>query len=241
LESRVLWEENRWEEIEEKLQGGAPVILPVGCVEEHGPHLPVGTDLFQAYYVSIKVAERVGGLVLPPFHYGHSSSTRNFPGSVTISAETLRSLTRDVIGNVIRMGARLILVNTGHAGSTHMAAMKDTLRELAEESPEVKILFLTDYEIAGKMASDDDRFPDKDGHAGDVETSRMMEIKPDLVTGTPEASFPDFPRHRVLPNPERYFQSGLMGDPSAANPEKGRYINGGIIEYLVSLLESEME
>ena len=241
MRGSVLWEKHSWIEIKKKLEKGAPVLLPMGCLEEHGPHLPVGTDLFQAYNVSINVARRVEGLVLPPFHYGHSSSTRNFPGSLVISADTLRSLTRDVITGVIRSGGKFILINTGHAGSTHMSTIKDTLREIAEENPDVKIFFLTDYEIAEKLAAGDERFPENDGHAGDIETSRMMDINEELVSDPPKPYFPDFPPHRVLSDPEKYFPEGVMGDPTDATREKGRYINEKIEDYLVNLIEREMD
>lgn len=236
---RVLWEENDWMTIRDSLNRGAPVILPCGCVEEHGPHLPVGTDLFQAYHVAVEVAARTDGLVLPPFHYGHSSSTRNFPGSIVISANTLRSMTVEVLQGVIRSGARKILILTGHAGSTHMATMRDAAREVAEKNLDVIIYYLTDYEIAADIVKGDPRFPALDGHAGDIETSRIMAIDPDLVKDPPKGSFPDFPPHRILPDPESYFPSGLMGDPENADPEKGEYLNGRIVDYLVDLLTKE--
>ena len=233
----VLWEELGWEAIRDRLESGSPVILPVGCVEEHGPHLPVGTDLMQAYHVSLEVARRTGGIVLPPFHYGHSSSTRNFPGSIPISTLTLASLTEEVIEGVIRSGASRILVLTGHAGSAHMAVMKDSLRKIAERHPDVRLWFLTDYEIADRLVEDDRRFPDRDGHAGDIETSRMMAVATELVGIPPKKSFPEFPRHRVLPDPESHFPTGIMGDPEDASAEKGKFLNLQIVDYLVSLIK----
>ncbi|MGA1821740.1 MAG: creatininase family protein [Thermoplasmatota archaeon] len=236
---RVLWEENDWMTIRDSLDRGAPVILPCGCVEEHGPHLPVGTDLFQAYHVALQVAARTDGMVLPPFHYGHSSSTRNFPGSIVISAGTLRSMTKDVLEGVVSSGARKILILTGHAGSTHMAVMRDAAREVVENHEEVIIYYLTDYEIAAELIRKDPRFPPADGHAGDIETSRMMDIYPELVGKPPEGSFPRFPPHRILPDPESYFPTGLMGDPENADPGKGAFLNDRIVEYLVDLLSGD--
>ena len=57
----VLWVEKTWMDIRDELSGGAPVLIPVGCVEEHGPHLPTGTDLFQADHVCVETAKRVTG------------------------------------------------------------------------------------------------------------------------------------------------------------------------------------
>ncbi len=235
----VLWVEKTWMEIRDELAAGAPVLIPVGCVEEHGPHLPTGTDLFQAYHVCVETAERVSGLVLPPLHHGQCSSTRNFPGSISLSASTLRSMFIEILEGVIRSGAGKIMIVTGHAGSVHMASIKDACRETVEMHPTLKLWFLTDYDIAEKITKGNDEFNQRDGHAGDIETSRMLHINPSIVKEIPVGGPPGFEPFRVIPDPETCFPDGLMADPTLASADKGREVNDAIVEKLVELLMSD--
>jgi creatinine amidohydrolase len=93
---------------------------------------------------------------------------------------------------------------------------------------------LSDYDFASelnlKYASE------KDGHAGTVETSRMMAIKPELIKAAGAPSYPSMPRFEVVAHPERYFPSGVIGDPTAASAIKGQKINEYVVEQVVKLV-----
>jgi creatinine amidohydrolase len=80
-------------------------------------------------------------------------------------------------------------------------------------------------------------FSEKDGHAGTIETSRVMAIRPELIKAIGTKSFPQFPRFEIVADPERYFPSGVIGDPTAASPEKGRMINRYVVKEVVKLVE----
>ena len=99
---------------EQKAQ--TPVIVPFGTVEQHGPHLPLSTDTLQASAVASMAAQKVKAIVAPPVHYGQCSSTRNHPGTVTLSADTLRSVARDLITSLSGHGFTKIILFSGHAG-----------------------------------------------------------------------------------------------------------------------------
>ena len=75
---------------------GKVVIIPCGSIEEHGDHLPLCTDSLQAEFVALSVAQKTSCLVAPPLRYGLCSSTRNFPGTITITFDTLRSIMTDI-------------------------------------------------------------------------------------------------------------------------------------------------
>ena len=226
-------------EIRDELAAGAPVLIPVGCVEEHGPHLPTGTDLFQAYHVCVEAAKRADGIVLPPLYHGQCSSTRNFPGSISLSASTLRSMFLEILDGTVRSGARRIMIVTGHAGSVHMASIKDACRETVEADPTLKLWFLTDYDIAERIIRGDERFNQKDGHAGDIETSRMLAIDPSMVKDVPKGGPPKFDPFLVVADPESGFPDGLMADPTGASALKGREVNERIVDRLVELITSK--
>jgi creatinine amidohydrolase len=99
-----------------------------------------------------------------------------------------------------------------------------------------RIMVLSDYDFADEL-KENLGFPKEDGHAGAIETSRVMAIKPELVKGKGEASFPQMPRFEVVADPERYFPSGVMGDSTAASADKGRIMNEYIVEQVAKLVE----
>ena len=106
------------------------LILPVGTTEEHGPHLPLGADTVQAERIAAAVAERTGALVAAPIPYGLCRTTRHFPGTVSISYETVERLALEILRGFAAQGLRRFLVYSGHAGSAHMVALRQAALSL---------------------------------------------------------------------------------------------------------------
>ncbi|HIH01514.1 TPA: creatininase family protein [Thermoplasmata archaeon] len=206
------------------------VILPFGSVEEHGSHLPLGTDSMQCEEVVRRIAERFDALVLPPIRYGECRTTRNFPGTITLRSETVQSLAFDIVSELARHGVKKVLVLSGHAGSGHMAAIRLGVQRAVEVSPAVKAMVLSDYDIAYDLAGKE--FPRDDGHAGQIETSRMLGIRPDLVGRSRPVGRTRPPKYMILPEPEKFIPTGVMGDSRGSSAEKG----GRIDEYIVDNL-----
>jgi creatinine amidohydrolase len=235
----MLYEELTTSELEKMLDERSVAILPLGAMEEHGCHLPLSTDCLQPEFVAMEVAKKVGNaFVLPIVKYGQCSSTRNFPGTLSLRFETLEMLIEDIVSELARTGFRNVVVLSGHAGRVHMAALR-TACERALEKDDIKIMVLSDYDIAYKIKDLD--IPENDGHAGMIETSRVMAIRPDLVRKGAKAEHPDFPEFRVLRHPERHFPGGVMGDPTKASKEKGQVLNNIIIEKLAELIKKMVE
>jgi len=214
------------------------VILPIGAVEEHGDHLPLSTDSLQPEYVAERIATELGGLIAPPIRYGICNATRNFPGTISLSFNTFRSLIQEVVEELCRHKVKNIVILSGHAGRVHMAALR-VATEAVVEKYDVNLLMLSDYDIIYNLAGD--KFPAWDGHAGSVETSRIMSIRPDLVKGKGKLFKADFPQYRVLRNPEKYFPDGVMGDPTSASAEKGTEWNEFVISELIKLISEMIE
>jgi creatinine amidohydrolase len=223
-------------EFKEKVNENTIVILPIGAVEEHGSHLPLGTDSIQPEFIAQKVAEKTGALIAPPIRYGFCSSTKNFPGTISISFDTIRSLVYDLLSEFIRNGIKNIIVLSGHAGRVHMAALR-LAAERAVNETEANIMVLSDYDIAYDLMQKDETIPSDDGHSGLIETSRIMAIRENLVKGKGKASKTRPPKFMVLKDPEKYFPTGVMGDPSNASKEKGKEINDYIINELIKLIK----
>ena len=210
-----------------------PLLVPIGIVEEHGPHLPLDTDTIQAVATCEAVAERVCGIVAPALAYGNCSSTRNFPGSFSLSFDALRAVAKDILLDCVRHDIRTVAFVSGHAGGAHMRALRLAAEEVVGQYESMRIYVLSDYELIGGLETP---FPKWDGHAGGLETSRMLALRPDLVKGTAaphQVSFPDF---LVEAHPERRFPTGVMGDPTLASAEIGRRANAWIVDRLVEVL-----
>jgi creatinine amidohydrolase len=201
--------------------------------------LPLCTDSIQAEYVALEVAKKAGCLVAPPLRYGLCNSTRNFPGTITISFDSLRSIMTDILEDFIRNGFKRLLVITGHAGSSHMIAIKLAAKTAVTNNQREKIvpriMVCSDYDFAFDLKGIE--FDERDSHAGTIETSRVMAIRPDLMKGRGETNFPNLPRFEVVADPERYFPSGVMGDPTIAESDKGKKINQHVIEQVVKLVK----
>lgn len=231
-------------EVKECAKSSNAVIVPVGSVEEHGAHLPLCTDSVQPEFVALEVAKRTGCSVAPPLRYGVCDSTRGFPGTISIGFESLHRVVRDVLEEFVRNGFRRILVLSGHAGQAHMAALRLAAQEVVwnhqGESAEKKcrIMVCSDYDFAYELRGK--YFSEKDGHAGAIETSRVMAIRPDLVKMRGKKSFPTLPRFEIVADAQKYFPSGVIGDPTAASRTKGRMINSYVVDNVARLVEELM-
>lgn len=154
------------------LQEISLVYVPVGSLEFHGPHLPLGMDTIHAYEFCMQVARNTGGIVLPPSYWGAVGHDA-WKGSLLISEETFRALMHDVFRLLAEQGVKLIIATTGH----HPSHQGKTIAEIAQESmsknPSTRILALDPY---GTNPNDV-----KADHAGKKETSLMLAIRPELV------------------------------------------------------------
>jgi creatinine amidohydrolase len=238
---RTWFDELSMKEVVRSAGAGKIIILPVGSVEEHGDHLPLCTDTLQPEYVARQVAEKTGCLIAPTIKYGVCNSTRNFPGTISISFESLRGITHDVLEEFVRNGFNRLLVLSGHAGNTHMAALRIAAQEVLQNhindnsGKKVRIMVLSDYDFAYELKGK--YFSRDDGHAGSIETSRVKAIKPELVKARGAKSSPEFPRFEVLVDSERVFPSGVIGDPTVATARKGKEINEYIVKEVIKLVE----
>lgn len=204
------------------------ILLPIGATEAHGGHLPLCTDSVQPEYVADQVAELIGGLVAPPIRYAHHSSTKNMPGTISISFLTTMYLVRDVLDSLINNGADKIVIVSGHAGSSHLNALRQGCAEIAEKRA-VKIMLLSDYDLVDEYPLDQRG----DGHGGKVETSRVMHICPDLAHTAPCRGDYVSCGYLIVADPERCMPLGYVGDAHEATAELGKQINEFVITTLV--------
>jgi creatinine amidohydrolase len=221
-------------EFEAALGRTTTVIVPFGSVEEHGPHLPLSTDTWHAQEVSRRAARRYPLLVAPPVHYGVCRSTSEHPGTISISGGTLKALSLDLGRELYRQGCRQLILLTGHAGGTHLAALLEAGEQLLRELPEIKVAVVNVLDLlreALKEAPGLVRTPG-DAHAGEVETAIMLAVRPEAVSGTAPAEWPNFPKFILTRRKRKFWPGGVWGDPGAGSSEQGEKI----LDYEVNLL-----
>lgn len=240
--SAILWlDELSTVEAAEAAKQGRVIIFPIGSVEAHGEHLPLGTDSFQPEYVALEVARKTGCLVAPPFRYGIINAARNFPGSLTIQFNTLYNVAKDVLSELSRNEFKRIIVLSGHAGSSHMVALRLAAQKVIQENGEengkqhTRIMVLSDYDIVDELT--EELVDPHDGHAGTIETARIMDIRPDLIKTKGTPSHYEMPRFEIVLHPEKYYPTGVHGDPTKATTKKGQTINNHIIKQITKLIQ----
>jgi creatinine amidohydrolase len=233
------WEDLRMPEFEAWRGQHRAVILPVGSVEEHGPHLPLGTDAFHAIEVARRLAELRPVLVAPPVYYGLCRSTREHPGTLSISGDTLRALVTELGREFYRQGMRSLMVLSGHAGGTHMAALVEAGERLLVEFPDIHVAICNILDLLREvLAARPDLVKTKgDAHAGEVETALMMAAYPHLVKGSAPAEWPTFPRYVLVRDKRRYWPGGVWGDPGPATAVQGEAILQAEAERLAEIFD----
>jgi len=217
-------------EFKKKVNEKSVVILPIGSIEEHGPHLPLATDCIQPMRVAERVAAKTDALIAPILYYGVCNTTKHYPGTLSVSFEALRLMVRDILSELVRNGFRNIVVLTGHAGQDHMAALRVAAREVVKES-KVKILVFSDYDIIYNKHL----VPPEDGHAGMGETSRIMAERPKLVKKRPPAAENKMPEYAILDDVGQYWP-GWTGDPQKANAALGMSLDNRVVAEMVKLI-----
>jgi creatinine amidohydrolase len=208
---------------------GAVALVPVGAVEQHGPHLPVGLDVWVAGAVARAVAAREPGvLAAEPLAYGVSAHHNAFPGALTLRPATFIAVAVDVCRSLARNGFFPVLLN-GHGGNR--AALAVAVAELGETG--VRAAAFSYFDLIAEEARA--ILPDADhgcGHACALETSLMMHLLPAAVRreripagGTPP-SWPDphlfaAPPVSVWRGFDEINPTGVIGRPEDASAEAG--------------------
>lgn len=240
-ESTVWFAELSMKEVKEAAETNKVIILPIGSVEEHGSHLPLCTDSIQPEYVAVEAAKKTHSLVAPPLKYGICTTTRIFPGTISVSFQSLYKITREIIEEFIRNGFKRFLILSGHADEEQMAALRLAAhrvmwkhREEAEKQ-KLRIIVCSDYDFAYELRGK--YFDEKDGHGGTIETSRIMAIRPDLIKEKGQKNFQKLPKFEIIVDSREFLPEGIRGDPTVASAEKGKFINDYIIGELVKLIE----
>jgi len=247
----------RWEDLTspdiDRLDRDATVlVLPIGSVEQHGRHMPLGTDSMLAHGVALGAAARLApgaAVVLPPPWYGYSPHHMRFPGTVTLSVATLAALVGDIVDSLVAHRFRRIVLCNGHGGN---AGIIDVLSaDLgARHRGRARIAGLTYFKLAqAAIAALRESPPGGMGHACEFETAMMLHLRPDAVhmeravaaypdTGSPYLSTDLLSGSRVgtYIDFKDLSETGTFGDPGLATPDKGARFFAAVCDELAAFL-----
>ncbi|MEW6089574.1 MAG: creatininase [Pseudomonadota bacterium] len=256
MSNSVLMQEITWPDFETKTKARAPFFLPVGATEQHGPHLPLGTDVFLPTHMAKEVAKRIGGVVAPTIPYGYKSQPRSgggqaFPGTTSLSANTLTLVVRDVLHDLALHGVRRFVVVNGHVENAWpiIEGIDLALREMRRDGiADAEILRLEYWDFIKPETLDrlfPEGYPGIDlEHAALIETSLMLLLRPDLVDvpKTPthgHAEFPAYDRYPVRPG--LVPATGVLARATGASAEKGEWLATDHIEGITAAIRKEFD
>lgn len=245
-------DEMTWVELDERVRAGPPVvILPTGSLEQHGPHLPLGTDRFLPELLAERVAARIGALVAPSLPYGYKSQPRSgggnhFPGCASLDGATYIAVVRDVICDLARHGLTRIVLFDGHMENQWFLteAADLAIRALkAEGVGDASILKLGYWQFI-TAETEAILFPDgllswELEHAAVMETSCMLHLAPEFVRADripdgPPASFPPYDVHPVDTRPIP--PTGVLSSAAGASDAKGRAVVEQVVPAIVAAI-----
>lgn len=213
------------------------VLIPIGSCEQHGHHMPLDTDNLIGTYLAMETARRCNCLVMPSINYGQVWSARKFPGTIALSTDTLIRIIKDVVYSLETHHAKNIILFAGHNGNSN--AMKEAARQLLDEYNYKNVWFVTADVDQSLMKLMETPIPCGCVHAGEMETSMLLAIRPDLVhMERATAEFPALPKaakYRPI-SWDEYIKSGSFGDGSKATVEKGKALLESAIQNAVHLI-----
>jgi creatinine amidohydrolase/Fe(II)-dependent formamide hydrolase-like protein len=234
-----------WPEAEARFGQVDVALLPVGAVEQHGPHLPLDTDAFDADHLAKLVADACSSpkpVVLPLISYGVSYHHEEFSGTLSVSPETQARLVHEVGMGAARCGITKLVIINGHGGNApalHLAAQMI--------NRDAHIFTCVDTGETSDTDIDELAETPNDVHAGEIETSTSLAVRPELVRMDKirrfiprfSSRYLDFSSSRSVnwyARTVKLSSSGVLGDPKKATREKGEKMWAVMIRNLVELV-----
>ncbi len=248
MKKTLLIEEMTWPEVRDAIKGGKRrVIVMLGAMEQHGPHMPIGTDTYLGYATGVRLAGRLGdALVAPVVSLGYSVGHLPMAGTVSIEESTLEAVIVDVCRSLAHHGFREIILLCSHGGNYH--ALANVLPKLRSEHASIRISAITDFDEWLEAAKE---FARREGldmtrvgvHAGQGETSLMLVWRPDLVqmdkavegfTGDASIRW----KSKVPPPMDTMSPTGILGDARGSTAAIGEKMLTERIERIAKMIEA---
>jgi creatinine amidohydrolase len=253
VSKEIFVERMTWKEVQQAISEGCVVALIIGSTEQHGPHLPLGTDCYIPLGIAERTASKIKMIIAPVIAYGYYSQVRSggsgekFPGTTSVRSATLVGLVTDIMEAFIRHGFRRFLILSGHyensplIGEAIQSAMNSSGRT------DVRTLLVNWWELIPPETLNDvyeNNFPGWEiEHAAIAETSMLMTLKPELVRAEHIRDY-DKPRrvvYDIIPPPKDIIPtSGVPSKASTASKQKGEALVRAAVERLVEAVNKDL-
>jgi creatinine amidohydrolase/Fe(II)-dependent formamide hydrolase-like protein len=244
--SSAILGELTWPEAQARFKKVDIALFPVGSIEQHGPHLPLDTDAFDANLLAREVAEACSDpkpLVLPLLPYGVSYHHSDFSGTINISPKALTQLVYDIGMSAARNGITKLVIINGHGGN--IPALQFSAQMINRDAR-----IFTCVETGETSEKDIQALTEtpNDVHAGEIETSTTLAIRPHMVRRAKMRKFiPKFSSRYLNFSSKRSVEwyariakispTGVLGDPTKASKEKGKKMWAVMTKHLVEFVE----
>jgi len=249
---KVHWEDHTWPELREAAAQQRVVVIPVGTIEQHGPHLPLSTDCLTSGMLSRLAVERCPdeAILMPQVYYAFNEHHMDFPGTIAIQGHTFIDYVTDIGLSVAHHGFRKILFVNGHG--SNVPFLDIAARNITNRSPNEAICCLIPWwRLAEPAVSEirESEFPGGMAHGCELETSVLLYLRPDLVDMSKAVRDIHFQPSRWIwwdlqrPSPvtfmeffSRFSKTGINGDPTLATREKGERVVECVVSNLVDFI-----
>jgi creatinine amidohydrolase len=245
------YEEFTWPEVRDAVAQNRVAVLPVGTIEQHGPHLPLITDVLTATEISRLAVERnpEQAVLLPPVFYAFNEHHLDFPGTIAVEGTTFVNYVSDIGKSLAHHGFRKILLVNGHGSNVPFldVAARNITNHSAAICAMVPWWNLVPKPLLKELRESE--FPGGMAHGCELETSLLLYLRGDLVQM--DKAQKDMPVQRSeffywdleAPSPvffqeffSRYSRTGTLGDPTKASVDKGRRFVEAVVERMVRLI-----
>ena len=238
----VKWEEllaSDWDQA--LVESGYTCILPMGVLEKHGPHAPMGSDIIHAREWAKRAAETEYAVVFPEFIYGQVYEAMHQPGTFTIPSDLMWDLLQATVDDIARNGFKRILILNGHGGNNSF--IRYFVQAQLEKRRDFVVYLHTpgsDADLNAKIRQMRTSDPSYDSHAGERETSTLLYLRPDLVLQE-RADVESGKNQARLNIPDLYtgiwwydsYPNHYAGEGSAGSYELGKLITDHQVETIV--------
>ncbi len=226
-------------------RSGGTAVIPIGVLEKHGPHLPIGTDLLDAREVALRGVKKEYSIVYAPYYFSQIFEAQHQPGTIAYSARLIWDVLQETVDEIARNGIKKIIIVNGHGGNNSFLPFF-CQSQLARKRDYVVYLF---------QPSDDPAFDAKvksmmktpvDMHGGEMETSTMLAHRPDIVHPERAKEQSGADQARLSGLKDAYtaiwwyarFPNHYAGDGSPANKELGNLVLDHEADQLVAMIRS---
>jgi creatinine amidohydrolase len=245
------FEEFTWPEIRDAVAQNRVAVLPVGTIEQHGPHLPLVTDVLTATEISRLAIQEIPeqALLMPSVYYSFNEHHMDFPGTIAIQGETIVRYITDIGVSLARHGFRKILLMNGHG--SNVPFLDIAARQITIQTDAICAMASWWSLIPANLFSElrESEYPGGMAHGCELETSVCLYLRPELVQFEKAERDIHFQPGKFFfwdlqtPSPivfqewfSRYSNTGTVGDPTKATKEKGERFVNAVVDRTIELI-----